>query len=220
MTALLKITQKMTTDNNGGKMAKELLDEKYLENQLREAFTEIAINKKNWKIATLSICIGLVISISAFLQNASCDIESKIVDIFLTTELACFACFYTVFSVVMTFMQGDNLKIFFATVDDKYASMLNKAVLYYESISCLYFIGIATSVIYEIALMLKIVDINACCLSNIDVYVYNILFYLYYVLFAVYSAYSIRIILEIKSIIKNTSIVLRAGLDCKVKKGD
>lgn len=44
MMALLKITQKITTDKNGGKMAKELLDEKYLENQLREAFTEIAIN--------------------------------------------------------------------------------------------------------------------------------------------------------------------------------
>ena len=57
MTALLKITQKMTTDNNGGKMAKELLDEKYLENQLREAFTEIAINKKNWKIASSILLI-------------------------------------------------------------------------------------------------------------------------------------------------------------------
>lgn len=153
MTALLKITQKMITDNNGGKMAKELLDEKYLENQLREAFTEIAINKKNWEIATLSICIGLVISISVFLRNASCDIESKIVDIFLTTELTCFACFYTAFSVVMTFMQGENLKIFLATVDDKYVSMLNKVVSYYESVSCLYFIGIVTSVVYKIVLI-------------------------------------------------------------------
>lgn len=220
MTALLKITQKMTTDNNGGKMAKELLDEKYLKNQLREAFTEIAINKKNWKIATLSICIGFVISISVFLRNTSCDIESKIVDIFLTTELACFACFYTVFSVVMTFMQGDNLKIFFATVDDKYVSMLNKAVTYYESISCLYFIGIVTSVVYKIVLISKIANIIACYLSNINDCVYNMLFYLYYILLAVYSAYSIRIILEIKSVIKNTSIILRAGLDCKVKKGD
>lgn len=220
MTALLKITQKMTTDNNGGKMAKELLDEKYLENQLKEAFTEIAINKKNWKIATLSICIGLVISISVVLQNTSCDIESKIVDIFLTTELACFACFYTVFSVVMTFMQGDNLKIFLATADDKHVSMLNKAVSYYESVSCLYFIGIVTSVVYKIVLISKTANIIACYLSSFNDCIYNTLFYLYYVLFAVYSAYSIRIILEIKSMIKNTSIVLRAGLDCKVKKGD
>lgn len=220
MTALLKITQKMITDNNGGKMAKELLDEKYLENQLREAFTEIAINKKNWKIATLSICIGLVISISVFLRNTSCDIESKIVDIFLTTELACFACFYTVFSVVMTFMQGDNLKIFFATVDDKYESMLNKAVSYYESVSCLYFIGIVTSIVYKIILISRITNIIAYYLFNFDNYIYNILFYMYYILLAVYGAYSIRIILEIKSIIKNTSIILRAGLDCKVKEGD
>jgi len=210
----------MTTDNNGGKMAKELLDEKYLEHQLREAFTEIAINKKNWKIATLSICIGLVISISVFLRNTSCDIESKIVDIFLTTELACFACFYTVFSVVMTFMHGDNLKIFFATVDDKYVSMLNKAVSYYESISCLYFIGIVTSVVYKIVLISRITNFVACYLPNINDCMYNMLFYIYYILLAVYSAYSIRIILEIKSMIKNTSIVLRAGLDCKVKKGD
>lgn len=220
MTALLKITQKMTTDNNGGKMAKELLDEKYLENQLREAFTEIAINKKNWKIATLSICIGLVISISVFLRNASCDIESKIVDIFLTTELACFACFYTAFSVVMTFMQGENLKIFLATVDDKYVSMLNKVVSYYESVSCLYFIGIVTSVVYKIVLISGTANIIACYLSSLNDCIYNMLFYLYYFLLAVYSAYSIRIILEIKSIIKNTSFVLRAGLDCKVKKGD
>lgn len=220
MMALLKITQKMTTDKNGGKMAKELLDEKYLENQLREAFTEIAINKKNLKIATLSICIGLVISISAFLRNASCDIESKIVDIFLTTELACFACFYTAFSVVMTFMQGDNLKIFFATVDDKYVSMLNKVVSYYESVSCLYFIGIVTSVVYKIVLISETANIIAYYLSSLNNCIYNMLFYLYYFLFAVYSAYSIRIILEIKSIIKNTSFVLRAGLDCKVKKGD
>lgn len=220
MTALLKITQKMTTDNNGGKMAKELLDEKYLENQLREAFTEIAINKENWKIATLSICIGLVISISIFLRNASCDIESKIVDIILTTELACFACFYTAFSVVMTFMQGDNLRIFLATVDDKYVSMLNKIVSYYESVSCLYFIGIATSVVYKIVLISGTTNIIACYLSSLDDCIYNMLFYLYYFLLAVYSAYSIRIILEIKSIIKNTSFVLRAGLDCKVKKGD
>lgn len=218
--ALLKITQKMTTDKNGGNMAKELLDEKYLENQLREAFTEIAINKKNLKIATLSICIGLVISISAFLRNASCDIESKIVDIFLTTELACFACFYTAFSVVMTFMQGDNLKIFFATVDDKYVSMLNKVVSYYESVSCLYFIGIVTSVVYKIVLISETANIIAYYLSSLNNCIYNMLFYLYYFLFAVYSAYSIRIILEIKSIIKNTSFVLRAGLDCKVKKGD
>lgn len=208
---LLRDTQRVILTNKMvGKMAKDLLDEEYFENQIKNAFNELAVNRKNILTVIFSFVMGFGVSLRIISTNSPIADASKITDIFLSTELALFACFYTVFSVVMTFIQDYNLQVLFNTLDKEYKTMLNRAVSYYESISCLYFIGIAISIVYKIILLVLPIDfifINSSCVSK----------FVAFLLIGIYFTYSIRIILEIKSVIKNTSFILRVGLDCKIK---
>ena len=115
---LLRDTQRVILTNKMvGKMAKDLLDEEYFENQIKNAFNELAVNRKNILTVIFSFGMGFGVSLRIISTNSPIADASKITDIFLSTELALFACFYTVFSVVMTFIQDYNLQVLFNTLD-------------------------------------------------------------------------------------------------------
>lgn len=195
-------------------MSGELLSKEVFKNQIRRAFKEISITKNNKKESLIIVLLSLVLAVTISTLDKTVSNALKVTDIFLNAQLAVFACFFTAYSITITFLKDDYLNILYKSPDKDYDNCLNKVVTYYESISYLYFIGILTSVIYKV--FLSIIDdsfmiFNCRSLNN----------FICASVLSLYFGYSIRILFELKSVIKNSSFILRVGLKYKLKtKGD
>ena len=190
-------------------MSNKLLDKENFENQMHKAIKELYITRKNFWASFLIFIFGAFCACQVSFSQNTVSKALQVTDILLITQLTVFSCSYTAYSIVMTFLQDEYIQVLFYTPDSEYSTLLNKSVTYYESISFLYFIGLALSVVFKI--VLSILDENF--ILPIDM-IYNNL--ISSVLLWAYFVYTFRILYELKSVVKNTSIILRAGLEYRL----
>lgn len=190
-------------------MSDKILDKEKFKNQIKIAFKEITITKNNQKESVSMILFSLILALSIGFSEKTVSNALKITDIFLTAHLAIFACLFTAYSIAITFLKDEYISLLYKSPDKIYGNYLNKATTYYESVSYLYFIGILASLSYKI--VLNLLDDNFLLFASNNL---NDIFSTFTLL--VYFTYSIRILIELKSVIKNTSFILRAGLQCKL----
>ena len=170
---------------------------------------EFKLEKKNLVGFFVPLFIGAIAAIYVATIEQTVSITEQICDTLLTAQLSIFACILTVYSLMFALMSDNYIKNMVRAQADSETSYLKRSISYFENVMYLYFIAIAAS------LMVKLVLI---CISHHFRLTESLLAdeIIAGVLLTGYFVFSFRTIYEVKSIIGNTALLLRASIAYKM----
>lgn len=177
--------------------------------RLLASFDEIGINNGNIVSSALIIIISFIVSFVLTKRDNSIVLMTDIVNLLLGLEVAVFSCIFAVFAIIVSLMSDGYMKRLASIKESKNnKSYLNKMIEYFNSILFLYFIGILSSTLFLIFVMLFGQSLSTyICLSNNGLYEGALIFFVW-----IYFSYNFRIIFEIKSMIYNAQFFLEANI--------
>lgn len=191
------------------KAAKALSNPKPSSYYIKEAIKELIKPQKSeifWWI--VSVIISVPTAYIICFSYKTVVLTDTILNIFLGIQLALFGVVFTVFSIILAFFNDNMLKTLSRIeMENKDESYLTKNLSYYEKILFLYFINIIVTLMGII--IVKLTDENFVLISktfsDISAFIVSLLYYLF----------SLKVLLEIKSMIYNTIMLFRANLSYK-----
>lgn len=178
-------------------------------NTFFSAFKEIDPRGGSYIFFILSIILSGFISYYISNEENTIKYIEKTTDILLTVEIDIFAAFFTVYSLVITFLQKKFIKHLLKINEDYDYDYLKYTLCYMENIAYLYCVSILlTMTLKIIASMLP--DDYAFFSCNF----YNIMLSCLF-LFVFYFIV-IRVIFELKSMIFNAMVLLKGSIKLKI----
>ena len=172
---------------------------------IARAFREIMPAKGNYIGFCLSLVLALFFSLLMGYSSHTVKLFSNTVAILMTIQLAVFACIFTVYSILLGFLNNEYMKKLAEIEIDDATSMLKRSTAYYESVLFLYFINIGITGIANILVNCLAPHFSLTGNSTIDTG-------LAIVLLLIYFAFSFRVFYELKSTIYNTIVLFRASI--------
>ena len=173
------------------------------------ALKEIDPRGGSYMCFILSIILGG--SLSFYISNTekTIDLVIKTTDILLTVEIGIFAAFFTVYSLVITFLQKKFLRHLLSIREISGYDYISNIMSYVGKVAYLYCLSIWLTMILKITL--SILDKNWSCFDN---QYYNV--WLATILLGIFYAFVFRVILELDSIIHNAMLILDGNIQLKI----
>lgn len=177
---------------------------------LKESLGELFLWKENRLILIISMSFSFILSLWLSVSRDTIILTTKVCDTILNLNLALFACFFTAFSLIFTFLTDDMIKFLY------HIKIINKTqektdyfyemMCYYRIAAFAYFLAIIISFFVKLILNVLPEDFVLCKNNLFNIILSTILLFMYF-------AFSFRIVLEFKSTIYNT-ILLLSGNKC------
>ncbi len=119
---------------------------------LINALKEIKPDKKNWGVWVYSGILALVFSIGIGFHEETVEVFRNVIEIFLTIQIAVFGVLFTVYSILLSFLNNDFMKLLANSPESYGKSQLRVCTEYFESVLFLYFMSILLSLSMLIAM--------------------------------------------------------------------
>lgn len=182
------------------------------------ALKEITPTKDNWFSFALSLILGIILAIKIGIAENTIELLLPIIEKILEIYLAIFGILFTVYSIILAFLNDSYIEKLSQIDDDDGSSYLKSSTTYYESVLFLYFITLGVTGI--LLLFLYCLDRNYVLTSSL--LINNMLAIL---LLFFYFTLIIRVFYELKSTIYNTIELFRKSVAYKLlslakKEGD
>ena len=175
---------------------------------LINALKEIKPDKKNLGVWVYSGILALVFSIGIGFHEETVEVFRNVIEIFLTIQIAVFGVLFTVYSILLSFLNNDFMKLLANSPESYGKSQLRVCTEYFESVLFLYFMSILLSLSMLIAM--KCIHDDYRLTEN---FVFDCV--LASILICVFLVFSLRVLCEIKSTIYNTIILFRTNVACR-----
>lgn len=184
---------------------KELVDfpssRKLVLNALKEVMPDRIVDISFLASAVIGISLGCKIGFS----NQTADIMTDISTGILSVTLALFGILFTVYSLLLAFLNDSYIeKLSAVNYDGRGKSYLKQALVYFESILFLYWIGLGMS--GGLVLCLKWLRVDDAVWASLRAD------WLPPIILSVYFTFIIRLIFELKSTIYNTIVLFRSRI--------
>lgn len=178
---------------------------------VRESLSELFLWKKNRIVLTINMFFSILISLVLSINPNTISLTHKVCDTILNLNLALFACFFTAFSLIFTFLT-DEMILFLYKIKcldnetQQESDYFHDMMCYYRIAAFAYFSAIIISFAVKIILNVLPEDFTVFENNTHNIVVSTIILFMYF-------TFSLRVILEFKSTIYNT-ILLLAGNKC------
>lgn len=169
------------------------------------ALKELSPTKGNRFGFIISFAIALVFAIIIGCSDKTIELFKNVTGILLSMQLAIFGCIFTVYSILLAFLNDGYTKRLAKIEYEGKNSMLKKCTTYYESVLFLYFINFCIT--GTVSLLMN-------CMEPLFRLTKNLYFDtgLSIILLLVYFWFSFRVFYELKSTIYNTIVLFRASI--------
>lgn len=166
----------------------------------------------------LFVCAGLGYIISSRIMSLddSKSVELQLCDTIMTVQLAVFSCMFAAYSILLAFLSDDYTKVLAKSQSDSGKSYLIRGIEYFEAALFIFFVAVVFSMAYK-GILVCGGDVSACDLLRGSGFTQRDARNLYQCMLVLYYAFSIRTILEIKSVIYNTTMFFRFSLVRKLR---
>lgn len=194
-----------------------LLSERRSIDLLKRAVDELLPKKELSSCFCLLLCLGLGFLISSKIMGleSSSLVEFQLCDMIMTVHLAVFSCMFAAYSILLTFLSDSYTKVLAKVESSPGKSYLIGGIEYFESALFIFFLAVVFSMTYKGALVFG-GNIGSCALLRGSGFSQRNIRILRLLLLASYYAFAIRTVLEIKSVIYNTTMFFRLSLVSKV----
>lgn len=172
------------------------------------AIKEIKINKKNRTVWVISIVSAVICSIAMGFHNDTVILFKNAVELMLNIQIAMFGVLFTVYSILLSFLNNEFMKLLANSPKSDGKSQLSICTEYYENVLFLYFVCILFSLF--VSLIMRCIP-NEFRLTKY--FVFDCLFASS--LMFIFLVFSIRVLCEIKSTIYNTIVLFRTNVACR-----
>lgn len=175
---------------------------------IRKAIKEILPSKGNWFGFALSMITGVFFAVALGFSPDTVLLLSEFSDKLIAVQLALFGCIFTVYSILLAFLNDGYMKRLSRIKVENKTSMLKNSVSYYESVLFLYFVNIGITGV----LMLASSCLDPSLRLTPYLYVDNTLASIGLL---VYFSFTFRVFYEMKSTIYNTIVLFRTSIAYK-----
>lgn len=175
---------------------------------ITKAIKEILPSKGNWFGFVLSVITGVFFAAAVGFSSDTILLLSEFSDKLIAVQLALFGCIFTVYSILLAFLNDGYMKRLSRIKVENKTSMLKTGVSYYESVLFLYFINIGLTGV----LMLASSCLDPSMRLTPYLYVDNTLASIGLL---VYFTFTFRVFYEMKSTIYNTIVLFRTSIAYK-----
>lgn len=175
---------------------------------IAKAIKEILPSKGNWFGFIISVVTGMFFAVVVGFSPDTVLLLSEFSDKLIAVQLALFGCIFTVYSILLAFLNDGYMKRLSRIKLKNKTSMLKTSVSYYESVLFLYFINIGITGV----LMLASSCLDPSMRLTPYLYVDNALASIGLL---VYFSFTFRVFYEMKSTIYNTIVLFRTSIAYK-----
>jgi len=159
--------------------------------------------------------LGYLISSRIMELNDASTVELQLCDTIMTVQLAVFSCMFAAYSILLAFLSDDYTKVLAKSQSDSGKSYLIRGIEYFEAALFIFFVAVVFSMAYK-GILVCGGDISACDLLRGSGFTKRDVRNLYQCMLVLYYMFSIRTIVEIKSVIYNTTMFFRFSLVSKL----
>ncbi len=198
------------TTFNYEEAVEQLNDERSIGRQIcNSLYHEMFPCKKNVFASILSFFLSISFATIIATSEKTVLLVQNISSTFLDVHLAIFGSIFAVYSILLAFLSDSYIKKLLKIGYEKNVSYLKAGIQYFESALYIYFVAIIFSLTYKIAAQ-SLPDSFYLSQNNATNEI------IAFLLLLMYFLYSIRSIIELKSVIGNTLLLFRASLQFKI----